>query len=99
MASAARNSPGIIGGSCSASTFASAGDFNGKLRVKWFWLICITLRPYGIISAVEHLVQNRRSGLVDEDLKCLRWSRAFLVAPHDRRHLSGCWLSVPNLAP
>src|ERR1700730_14590504 len=39
MVSAAWNSPGISGGSCSASTFASAGDFKGKLRVKWFWLI------------------------------------------------------------
>src|SRR4030088_3225406 len=36
-----------MGGSCSASNFASTGDFRGKLTVKWFWLICKTLRAHG----------------------------------------------------
>src|SRR5882672_2083529 len=39
MVSAAWNRSGIMGGSCSASTVASAGAFKGKLRVKWLWLI------------------------------------------------------------
>src|ERR1700704_5655372 len=43
------NRPGISGGSCSASAFASAGDFNGKLRVKWLWLI--TRPPAGAGNA------------------------------------------------
>src|SRR5271168_1283212 len=62
MASFAWNSAGIIDGSCSASSLAATGDFNGKLRVKWFWLIGITfaLRDH---AAVKHLVQNRRGDL------------------------------------
>jgi hypothetical protein len=38
MVSAAWNSFGVSGGSCSTSTLASAGDFKGKPRVKWLWL-------------------------------------------------------------
>jgi hypothetical protein len=34
MESSALKRPGIRGGSCSKSTFASAGVFSGKLRVK-----------------------------------------------------------------
>src|SRR5436190_22183401 len=43
IASAASNNCGISGESSSASAFASAGVFNGKLRVKWFWLIMVSL--------------------------------------------------------
>src|SRR3989442_3515338 len=67
MASAARNSSGINGGSCSASCFASTGDFRGKLRVKWFWLM--TGLPFCSRdhAAIEHLVQNGGGDSVDEE--------------------------------
>ena len=41
---------GIIGGSSCAIAFASAGDFRGKLRVKWFWLIARS--PFATCSFV-----------------------------------------------
>jgi len=34
---------------CFASTFASVGDFKGKLRVKCFWLIATS--PWFSVSA------------------------------------------------
>src|ERR1700691_1768536 len=39
MVSFAVNIPGIRAGNLSAIDLASLGDFNGKLSVKWFWLI------------------------------------------------------------
>src|ERR1700736_4436564 len=72
MASSARNTPGISGGSCSASAFASAGDFRGKLRVKWFWLMTKLRSCSRDHAAIVHLVQNRGGDLVDEEYSRLR---------------------------
>src|SRR6266851_4622308 len=72
MASAARNSSGINGGSCSASSFASTGDFRGKLRVKWFWLMTELPSCSRDHAAIEHLVQNGGGDLVDEEYSRLR---------------------------
>src|SRR6266700_2719743 len=72
MLSAARNSPGIIGGSCSVSALASAGDFRGKLRVKWFWLMTELPWCSRDHAAVEHLVQNGSGDLVNEGYARLR---------------------------
>src|ERR1700738_5341444 len=72
MASFARNSPGIRGGSCSASVFASAGDFRGKLRVKWFWLMTKPPSCSRDHAAIVHLVQNGGGDLVDEENSRLR---------------------------
>src|SRR5438876_1210078 len=72
MASAARNSSGIDGGSCSASSFASTGDFKGKLRVKWFWLMTELPSWSRDHAAIVHLVQNGGGDLVDEEYTCLR---------------------------
>src|SRR6266567_6017938 len=74
MVSAAWNSCGISGGSWPASAFASAGDFNGKLRVKWLWLIiCPSLVcgegdcfSSGLLFLRRHLVRPELEGqLVD----------------------------------
>src|ERR1700730_12024223 len=72
MASSARNSPGISGGSCSARAFQSAGDFRGKLRVKWFWLMTKLPSCSRDHAAIVHLVQNRGGDLVDEEYSRLR---------------------------
>src|ERR1700726_3098198 len=72
MASSARNSSGISGGSCSARAFASAGDFRGKLRVKWFWLMTKLPSCSRDHAAVEHLVKNGSGNLVDEEYSRLR---------------------------
>src|ERR1700737_1139836 len=72
MASSARNSSGISGGSCSARAFASAGDFRGKLRVKWFWLMTKLPSCSRDHAAIVHLVQNRGGDLVDEENSRLR---------------------------
>src|SRR6266478_5095116 len=72
MASAARNSSGINGGSCSASSFASTGDFRGKLRVKWFWLMTELPSCSRDHAAIVHLVQNGSGDLVDEEYSRLR---------------------------
>src|ERR1019366_9532889 len=68
MVSVAWNRPGMSLGSCSASALAAAGDFRGKLRVKWFWLMMQCSRDH---AAVEHLVQNGSGDLVDEEYSCL----------------------------
>ena len=39
IVSSAWKSPAIIGGSCSATAFASAGDFKGNASVKWLWFV------------------------------------------------------------
>src|SRR5712664_522071 len=72
MAFSARNSSGISGGSCSASAFASAGDFRGKLRVKWFWLMTELPSCSRDHAAIVHLVQDGRGDLVDEEYSRLR---------------------------
>src|SRR5882672_8279890 len=65
-------SPGISGGSCSAINFASAGDFRGKLRVKWFWLMMKLPSCSRDHAAIVHLVQNGRGDLVDVECSRLR---------------------------
>src|SRR5437016_4821949 len=82
MASAARNSSGINGGSCSASSFASTGDFRGKLRVKWFWLMTELPSCSRDHAAVEHLVQHGRSDLINE-----RNTRFRIVPQYIQRYL------------
>src|SRR5216683_2503840 len=72
MASAARNSSGINGGSCSASSVASTGDFRGKLRVKWFWFMTELPSCSRDHAAIVHLVQNGGGDLVDEEYSRLR---------------------------
>src|SRR6202043_2833949 len=72
MVSSARNSPGIIGVSCSASVLASVGDFRGKPRVKWFWLMTELPSCSRDHAAIVHLVQNGGGDLVDEEYSRLR---------------------------
>src|SRR5438552_4982276 len=72
MVSFARNSSGISGGSCSAISFASAGDFRGKQRVKWFWVMMEYPSCSRDHAAIVHLVQNGGGDFVDEEYSRLR---------------------------
>jgi len=54
------------------SSFPSEGDFKGKPRVKWFWLIWTILRLYWIIAAVKHLVQNWAGDFVMKNIRACR---------------------------